>query len=187
MLYCQDSDVIQEVLILSNLSHKCLPQLKEVFITDTSVFSVTCHLDGTRLSAAMEQKSSSFTLQEYKFILRSVLEATDHCHQKNIVLRNLTPSNICVKRTLEGPLRVMLADFSLSVVHGSDEYVCDSPYFQWNYVPYMAPEALLGDRYTNRMDMWTIGVLLFVMITGVKPFWNDDDIELMRIITVRHY
>lgn len=184
MSYCQDSDVIQEVLILSSLSHKCLPQLHEVFITDSSVFTITCPLDTSRLSNALDQKTASFSLSEYKIILRSVLEAAEHCHSKNIVVRNLTPSNICVKRTLEGPLRVMVADFSMAVVLGSDEYVCDSPYFQWAYVPYMAPEALLGDRYNTKMDMWMIGVMLYVMITGVKPFSNDDDIELMRLITV---
>ena len=150
-------------------------------------------MDACRLSQLYDFRPNSkntLSLNDARVITRQVMEAAHYCHNKQIIVRNLTPRNICVKRlaALDGSpssqFAVKIADFSLSVMNGSHDYLCDSPCFKWDHVPYMAPEALLGNEYSYPMDMWAIGVLLFMMVTNTLPFQHDDDVELMHQITV---
>jgi serine/threonine protein kinase len=59
--------------------------------------------------------------------------------------------------------------------------------FEWNDVPYLAPEALLGHPYSTAMDVWSIGVLLFMMVAGELPFDSADDKELVEKIKYANY
>ena len=135
------------------------------------------------------------SFHDTRCIIKSVIEAVNFCHSKQIIVRNLTAKNICVKRVAgtnnasssSGLFEVKIADFSLAVSNGCTEYLCDSPYFNWSQVPFMAPEALLGNENSYPMDMWSIGVLLFMMVTNSLPFQNDDDVELMNQITVSSF
>lgn len=137
---------------------------------------------------------NQLSFHDTRCIIKSVMEAVHFCHSKQILVRNLTAKNICVKRLLPNnscssgsgsPFEVKIADFSLAVTNGCSEYLCDSPYFSWSQVPFMSPEALLGNPYSYPMDMWAVGVLLFMMVTNTLPFQHDDDVELMHRITVR--
>lgn len=149
---------------------------------------VTTYVDSARLSHLLDIRPNhptDLSISDIKTIFRTVLDATAHCHSKNVIIRNLTPSNICAKRTPEGFV-VKIADFSLSVMNGCTDYLCDSRFFNWNQVPYMAPEALLGNPYSYAMDVWAIGVLLFMMVCNSLPFESEEDSVLMNQITVRH-
>lgn len=191
---CAESDVVKEVVTLAKLSsHSCMPQLTEVFITDESVFALCNQLDSCRLSHLVECRLNSknqLSFHDTRCIIKAVMEGVFFCHSKQIIVRNLSPKNICVKRLnssesgSSGKFDVKIADFSLAVSNGCAEYVCDSPYFNWSQVPFMAPEALLGNPYSYPMDMWSVGVLLFMMVTNTIPFQHDDDVELMHRITV---
>lgn len=183
---CKESDIIQEVLILANLSHEALPELHEVFITDVSVFTVCSQLDSVRLSHLCDLRRNSNTclsLHDARCIGKAVMDAVDYCHKKQIIVRNLTPANICARRTSSGFI-IKIADFSLAVMNGSLDFLCDSHYFNWSQVPFMAPEALLGNPFSYSMDVWAIGVLLFMMVTNTLPFSSDEDADLMNQITV---
>ena len=60
--------------------------------------------------------------------------------------------------------------------------LCDHTLFEWNDVPFMAPEALLGHPYSFAMDVWSIGVLLYMMVSGELPFASPDDKDLVNSI-----
>jgi len=161
----------------------------EVFITDASVFSVTSLIESSRLSHLLDLKPNHLTdlsIGDIKSIFRTVLEATAHCHSKNVIIRNLSPANICAKKTNEGFV-IKIADFSMSVMNGCTDYVCDSQFFNWSQVPYLAPESLLGNAYSYGIDVWSIGVLLYIMVCNCLPFYSEEDSELMSQITNAKY
>ncbi len=127
-------------------------------------------------------KSTKLTLADTRKIIRSVISATSYCHENNVIVRNLTADNIMVKSSSSGNFEVMICDFSLAVPIGSTKVLCDHALFEWTDVPYMAPEALLGHPYSTSMDVWSIGVMLYMMVSGELPFESEDDKELVAKI-----
>lgn len=146
----------------------------------------------TRLSNLYDFRPNSrnpLSFHDTRCIIKSILEAVHFCHSHHVIIRNLTAKNISVHRRPStsvgsGLFDVMIIDFSLAVNSGCCDYLCESPYFNWTQVPFMSPEALLGNDFSYSMDLWAVGVLLFMMVTNSLPFYHDDDVELMHRISV---
>jgi len=181
---CKESDVTSEILILAKLSHMSIPRIKEVFITDISVFVVTDFVDSMRLKhfVDLKRQTTSLTHSDTRKILTAILSATAYCHSLDVIVRNITLDNITVKRDGKDGIEVKIADFSLATYTGSIEVLCDHALFDWNDVPYASPEALLGHPYGTKTDVWSIGVVLYSMISGELPFSSNDDKALVEQI-----
>lgn len=181
----------EEVKILSKLSHQNVPRLREVFLTDNSLFMVMDFIDSKRLKNFIDisNKSTPFGPADVRNILKSLLAGIHYCHERNIIIRNLTPDTIMVKKSggiinASTIYEVKITDFSCAVPTGTTKNLADHPLFDWADVPYLAPEALLDQAYGRSMDMWSVGVLLFMMVSGELPFVNDDDKLLINCIKV---
>lgn len=122
-------------------------------------------------------------------ITKSLLGGINYCHERNIIIRNLTPDTIMVKKSggimhASTIYEVKITDFSCAVPVGSTKNFADHPLFDWADVPYLAPEALLDSPYGKSMDLWSLGVLVFLMLSGDLPFFNEDDKVLLNMIKV---
>ena len=186
-----ESLVTSEILVLSRLNHECLPKLKEVFLTDSSCFLVTNYLDPARLSHYVDVRAHSTQLHvaDVRRIAKSLCSALAHCHDHGVIVRDLSPSSIMLRKSgvdakTGGALKleVVIADFSLAVPQNSAQVLSDHPLFDWSLVPYTAPEALLGGAYSYPMDCWSLGVLMYVLFSGHEPFFHDDDHVLVQNI-----
>jgi serine/threonine protein kinase len=185
-----EDEIYKEISILSKLTHANIPKISEVFITNISVFMVTDFIDAMRIKHFIDfkNKTTTFTINDTRSIIRSILSATAYCHNNGIIIRNLTADNIMVKKTGDGVFETKIADFSQAVEVGSTKVLCDHTVFEWADVPYMAPEALLGQSYSTPMDVWSIGVLLFTMLSAQLPFAAHDDqvlVEQIKSASVR--
>ncbi len=142
-----EDEIYNEITILSKLKHANIPTLSEIFITNISVFMVTDFVDTMRIKHFIDfkNKTTSLTTRDTQSIMRSVLSATSYCHTNGFIVRNLTADNIMVKKVGDGVFETKIADFSQAVAVGSTKQICDHTTFEWADVPYMAPEALLGD------------------------------------------
>jgi serine/threonine protein kinase len=102
-------------------------------------------------------------------------EAVEHCHIKNIVHRDIKPENIMITETDV----VKLIDFGLSKVikRSNLHQIAGTPF-------YMAPEVVNGDSYGFKADMWSIGVLLYVMMSGYLPFNGKNTEKVFERIRV---
>eukprot|EP01034_Spumella_vulgaris_P028990 gene28990-35955_t len=160
-----EADVSEEIKILAKLSHESIPKLQEIFITNISVFVVTDFVDSMRLKHFVDtrNKTTKLTIPDTRKIIKSLVSAVSYCHSQDVIIRHLTASNILVKSNGKDGFEVKICDFSLAVPSGSIKVLCDHPLFEWNDVPYLAPEALLGHPYSTAMDVWSLGVLLYVM------------------------
>lgn len=110
-----------------------------------------------------------------KFYLSEILLGFKYLHERDIVFRDLKPENIMID--MEGHIRIV--DFGLAKFLGEDELsysVCGSP-------EYLSPEMLrLGQGHDRRVDIYSLGVLLFEMLTGLPPFYSEDQHEMFNSV-----
>ena len=109
-----------------------------------------------------------------------MIEAVHYLHGRNIIHRDIKPENLLfVERNDE--LRVKLTDFGLSTMkEGRLTTRCGTP-------SYCAPELLSGEGYGKAVDMWSLGVLTFIMLRGVLPFIGSDRADLFKRIRAGKY
>ena len=108
-------------------------------------------------------------------IIKSLLHAVKHLHDKNIVHRDIKPENILFE-TSEHSSTVKLIDFGLSRHH---DPLVDGPYMT-NRVGtpyYMSPDVLRG-KYDRSCDLWSVGVVTYILLTGYPPFNGCNDLEV---------
>lgn len=102
-----------------------------------------------------------------KFYFAEILLGLEYIHSKGIVYRDLKPENVLID--IDGHIK--LADFGLSKVFPSQDYLtnsfCGSP-------EYMSPEMLMGTGHGFSVDYYSLGALLFEMLTGLPPFYSTD-------------
>lgn len=93
--------------------------------------------------------------------MQELLCAIAHCHANGVIHRDIKPENIMV----DSNERVKLLDFGLSKKSKgeTDQTICGTPY-------YIAPEMIEGDFYNEKVDIWSIGVLLYSLVSGEMPF-----------------
>eukprot|EP01034_Spumella_vulgaris_P029851 gene29851-36971_t len=176
-----ESEVAEEIRLLAKLSNDSIPKMSEIFITNISVFVVTNFIDSMRLKHYIDfkNKTTKLSIQDSRKIIKSLISATNYCHANNVIVRNLTADSIMVKSAGNDSFQVMITDFSLAVPDDSLKVLCDHTLFEWDAVPYMAPEALLGYPCSNKVDVRSIGVLLYLMVSGELPFQSPDDRGLL--------
>jgi len=163
----------REIEIMTSIRHDNILYCKTVYETDQKIFLVLELVQGGELYDKIVE-DGEYTEDESKNILMQILDAVEYLHEKGIAHRDLKPENIlCVTQTSKKSPRfekIKVADFGLSKVFAKDPLVsqCGSP-------TYVAPEVLVGQQYTKAVDMWAIGVISFVMLTGCFPFYEEND------------
>lgn len=126
-------------------------------------------------------KRGSFTECDACTILRQVLSATAYLHENGIAHRDLKPENLLISSV--ECLEVKIADFGLSKDFSQANAMttcCGSP-------SYVAPEVLQQGVYNNSCDIWSIGVILYVLLSGFLPFFGDTQEELFDKILTGSY
>uniref|UniRef100_A0A8C9VFR9 calcium/calmodulin-dependent protein kinase n=1 Tax=Scleropages formosus TaxID=113540 RepID=A0A8C9VFR9_SCLFO len=115
--------------------------------------------------------------------IQQILEAVLHCHQMGVVHRDLKPENLLLASKLKGAA-VKLADFGLAIeVQGEQQ-----AWFGFAGTPgYLSPEVLRKDAYGKPVDMWACGVILYILLVGYPPFWDEDQHRLYQQIKAGAY
>ncbi|XP_043953061.1 calcium/calmodulin-dependent protein kinase type II delta 1 chain isoform X1 [Gambusia affinis] len=115
--------------------------------------------------------------------IQQILEAVLHCHQMGVVHRDLKPENLLLASKLKGAA-VKLADFGLAIEVQGDQQA----WFGFAGTPgYLSPEVLRKDPYGKPVDMWACGVILYILLVGYPPFWDEDQHKLYQQIKAGAY
>jgi len=179
-----DNSLEREVYILSGLMHENVVRLICTYVCPSQVLIVTELAAGGELLERLST-TGNFSEVDARIIVVQILRAIDYLHSENIVHRDLKLENILLSDDV--PPVVKVADFGLSrfFTDGSElRTICGSPL-------YVAPEILdigtSSDTYTPAVDMWSVGVILYILLSGYSPFDNDDEQVLYQRIRNGEY
>ncbi|XP_072522874.1 calcium/calmodulin-dependent protein kinase (CaM kinase) II gamma 1 isoform X6 [Salminus brasiliensis] len=115
--------------------------------------------------------------------INQILESVNHIHQHDIVHRDLKPENLLLASKMKGAA-VKLADFGLAIEVQGDQQA----WFGFAGTPgYLSPEVLRKDPYGKPVDIWACGVILYILLVGYPPFWDEDQHKLYQQIKAGAY
>uniref|UniRef100_A0A3B4AXY1 Uncharacterized protein n=1 Tax=Periophthalmus magnuspinnatus TaxID=409849 RepID=A0A3B4AXY1_9GOBI len=165
----EESELKNEVAILK---HPGVVSLQAMFESPEKVFVVMEKLHGDMLEMILSSEKGRLPEHTTRFLLTQILVALRHLHSKNIVHCDLKPENVLL--TSSDPLpQVKLCDFGFARIIGECSFrrsVVGTP-------AYLAPEVLRGRGYNRSLDMWSVGVILYVSLSGTFPFNEDEDVN----------
>ncbi|CAO2586232.1 Serine/threonine-protein kinase D1, partial [Lemmus lemmus] len=168
----QESQLRNEVAILQNLHHPGVVNLECMFETPERVFVVMEKLHGDMLEMILSSEKGRLPEHITKFLITQILVALRHLHFKNIVHCDLKPENVLLASADPFP-QVKLCDFGFARIIGEKSFrrsVVGTP-------AYLAPEVLRNKGYNRSLDMWSVGVIIYVSLSGTFPFNEDEDIH----------
>ncbi|XP_065348763.1 calcium/calmodulin-dependent protein kinase type II alpha chain isoform X10 [Cloeon dipterum] len=115
--------------------------------------------------------------------IQQILESVNHCHQNGVVHRDLKPENLLLASKAKGAA-VKLADFGLAIEVSGDQQA----WFGFAGTPgYLSPEVLKKEPYGKPVDIWACGVILYILLVGYPPFWDEDQHRLYAQIKAGAY
>ncbi|XP_069494606.1 serine/threonine-protein kinase D1 isoform X2 [Ambystoma mexicanum] len=168
----QESQLRNEVAILQNLHHRGVVNLECMFETAERVFVVMEKLHGDMLEMILSSEKGRLPERITTFLVTQILVALRHLHFKNIVHCDLKPENVLLASADPFP-QVKLCDFGFARIIGEKSFrrsVVGTP-------AYLAPEVLRNRGYNRSLDMWSVGVIIYVSLSGTFPFNEDEDIH----------
>ena len=174
-------DIKADIAALSQLEHKNIIGLHGVYTEGDMQYMVTDFCNESLYSIIQEKRH--FTESTSKHILKQVLEALEYVHASGFVHRDIKAENILVNRSIQDngveKYHVKLADFGLSYQLSSDaeklHTVCGS-------AGYLSPEIVCGRTYGKSADIWSAGVLAYILLFGRPPFYHEDEAHLFKLI-----
>nr|XP_033808081.1 serine/threonine-protein kinase D1 isoform X3 [Geotrypetes seraphini] len=155
-----------------NLHHCGVVNLECMFETAERVFVVMEKLHGDMLEMILSSEKGRLPERITKFLVTQILVALRHLHFKNIVHCDLKPENVLLASADPFP-QVKLCDFGFARIIGEKSFrrsVVGTP-------AYLAPEVLRNKGYNRSLDMWSVGVIIYVSLSGTFPFNEDEDIH----------
>jgi calcium/calmodulin-dependent protein kinase I len=158
-----------ELAILEKVKHPNIIQLEEVFETNDRIYIVTELVTGGELFDRIVLRGT-FTEADAAGLIRKVVGALEYLHSMGIVHRDLKPENLLLK-SKDNDTDVKIADFGLAKVMAANalaQTACGTP-------GYVAPEILrTGKGYGTPVDMWSVGVITYILLSGFPPFYNQN-------------
>ena len=179
--YSNTQQIDNEINILKKLDHQFILKILEFRSTPKKYYIVTDYCPDGELFNLIKERDR-FSERETSFILYQVLLAIRYCHKMRVVHRDIKPENILiVGKESSGLLRVKLIDFGTAKIfsESKNKALVGSSY-------YIAPEVIRG-RYDEACDLWSIGVIMYIMLVGTPPFNGDDDDDILRSVSIGKY
>ena len=178
------NEIINEIELLKKLDHPNIVKIFEFFIEPDGYYLITEYCGGGELFDAIK-KNGCFTEPVAANIMYQIFNAINYCHQtNNIIHRDLKPENILIvnKDESTGFYNVKIIDFGTAKIYEKNKNlnkIIGSSY-------YIAPEVLLKN-YNEKCDIWSCGVILYILLSGRAPFTGQRDGDVLQKIKQGHY
>jgi len=165
-----------EVNILSKLSHPNIMQIYEFYDDNTNFYIVSELCKGGELFDMISEKGC-FSEQEACPIMKQLLSAITYCHQNHIVHRDLKPENILLEDKKDSEITIKLIDWG-----GARYFSKNKKMTKINGTPYYIAPEVLNEVYDEKCDIWSAGVIFYILLCGYPPFNGETDKEIMKAV-----
>ena len=159
----------REVTVLQKTNHSNIVKLYDFFETENEVYIVMEYLQGGTLKQYIESNKETITENQSKEIIFYLLQAVEHLHKLDICHRDIKPENIMFDDSNDlSTLKLIDFGFSTQLKKEEGEF-CGT-------IKYMAPERLTGEAYDKVIDIWSIGIIMYMLLNnGKHPFYAKGD------------
>jgi len=171
----KEDSLENEIRVLRRLDHPNVVKLLEAYESKSYVYLVMELVTGGELFDRIVEKGS-YTEKDAADLIRQVLSAVAYMHSMGVVHRDLKPENL-LYHSPEEDSKIMISDFGLSKMEDSGimATACGTP-------GYVAPEVLAQKPYGKEVDVWSIGVISYILLCGYPPFYDENDANLFAQI-----
>jgi len=171
--------------ILGRISHPNVVKIHEIFESPTNLYIVMELVEGGDLFDRIVSKGH-FTEETTLRLTKELLEALHYLHTTpHVAHRDLKPENLLLaNKSMDAPLK--LTDFGMSKVYQNSDKK-DTMSTRCGTPGYVAPEVISKMPYTEKVDLWSVGVVVYIMLCGRPPFYGENDVAVMRKITAGKY
>lgn len=175
----RDIDAIsEEFRILSKLSHPNIVEFKEWFASKEKFYMVTQLCLGGELFDKIVEKGS-FTESDACVVFSALVGAVQYLHHRNIVHRDIKPENL-LYASKDPDSRLMLCDFGVAhELISSEELIMEAA----GSLGYAAPEIFTGEGHSKPVDVWSLGVVLYTILSGLSPFEAQSSEQFLEEVT----
>ena len=161
-----------EIDVMKLCHHPNVVHLLDHFENAEDIFMVMEYIRGGRLTDYMKEKKFNFTEKRAAEIIYQIALGVKYLHKYGIIHRDLKPDNIMLTEASDkGQIKIM--DFGLSKILGKKEKTVDG----FGTLTFVSPEVLIRKPYNKEIDIWSIGVILYLILSGDLPFDDEDDDE----------
>jgi eukaryotic-like serine/threonine-protein kinase len=161
----------EEAAAVAQLRHPNIVQVYDFNHDGDTYYMVLEFVPGETLYDKLRQLNSAgerMPLEEVVAITTTLCEAVDYAHRRRMIHRDLKPANVMITP----PGQAILMDFGIVKIVGGDTQTATGAMI--GTVAYMAPEQIRGERADHRTDIYALGVMLFEMVSGQRPFQGDS-------------
>jgi eukaryotic-like serine/threonine-protein kinase len=162
---------LREIKLLASLNHPNIAQLRTAFTNNNQLVMIMEYVEG--VSMATHLSGAPISVAESINYIDQVLEALGYAHQQNVIHRDMKPGNMML--TPQGVVKVM--DFGIA--RSDSDQTLTLAGTSLGTVNYMSPEQVKGLPTDPRSDLYSVGVCLYEMVTGKKPFTAGSDYSIM--------
>ncbi len=174
-----ESSLINEINILKSLDHPNIIKIFEYFNTQSKLYIISELCTGGELYGKI--KNEKFLSEKVAaHVMKQVFSAVAFCHQNKVIHRDLKPENILIESEKEASkelFHIKIIDFGTSDIINNKKMLTlqiGTPY-------YIAPE-ILNNSYNEKCDLWSCGVILYILLCGKPPFFAEDDSEIYTLV-----
>jgi calcium-dependent protein kinase len=176
----KEKEIVNEIEMLKSLDHPNILKVFEFYNTKEGYYIITELCQGGELFQRIVD-NGYFSEEHAAYIMYQLLASVFYCHNLNIIHRDLKPENILIESEENGFLNIKVIDFGTAKIfdkNKSEKKVIGSAY-------YIAPEVF-QQKYNEKCDVWSCGVIMYILLCGKPPFYGDDD-EIVKKISIGTY
>ena len=174
----------REARICRKLQHPNIVRMHETYSEATTHYMVFDLVTGGELFEDIVAREF-YSEADASHCIQQILESVRYCHQQSIVHRDLKPENLLLASKVKSAA-VKLADFGLAIE--IDHTTGEQSWHGFAGTPgYLAPEVLRREPYGKAVDLWACGVILYILLVGYPPFWDEDQSKLYAQIKNARY
>ena len=165
----------REIEILKMCQHPYIIRLLDIFENQDYIYIVMENLCGGDLFTYLEKRNFEITEKRGKELSHQCATALYYLHSFGVAHRDLKPENILMVNN-DDDADLKIVDFGLSKIIGPNESSLDP----FGTLSYVAPEVLLQKPYGKEVDLWSLGVITYLLLSRVLPFDDEEDKEIAR-------